>query len=191
MLNEFAPHGLPAARGTVQEPWASILIALWRMGLGALIGQALLLVSTKRRDTDQPRRALIEYFYVYGKKYAYGDPNAPWAKDLAADPHVTLQSPLGIERAAARRVNEDEVIEIFTTLMDNRPALAQRILQSLDVQAFPQDLVGHIDRLHLLAFDATAEPTPAPLEADLRWVPPLVGVAWLLGRLAGNGPSRD
>lgn len=191
MLNEFAPRGLPAARGTVQEPWASILIALWRMGLGALIGQALLLVTTKRRDTGQPRRALIEYFYVYGKKYVYGDPNAPWSKDLAADPHVTLQSPLGIERAVARRVNEDEVIEIFSALMDNRPALAQRILQSLDVQAFPEDLVGHIDRLHLLAFDPIAAPTPAPLEADLRWVPPLLGLAWLLGRLSGRGPSRD
>ncbi|MCC7208993.1 MAG: nitroreductase family deazaflavin-dependent oxidoreductase [Anaerolineae bacterium] len=191
MLNEFAPRGLPAARGTVQEPWSSILIALWRMGFGALIGQALLLLSTKRRDTGQPRRAVVEYFYVYGKKYVYSDPNAEWSKDVAADPHVTLQSPLGIERAAARRINEDEVIEIFTTLMDNRPALAQRILQALDVQSFPKDLVGHIDRLHLLAFDATAEPTPAPLDADLRWVPPLTALAWLLGRLSGRGSSRD
>lgn len=191
MLNQFAPRGLPEVRGTVQEPWASILIALWRMGLGAFIGQALLLITTKHRDTGQPHRALIEYFYVYGKKYVYSDPNVPWSKDLAHDPHVTLQSPLGIERAVARRINKDEVIEIFTTLMDNRPAFAQRILQSLDVQSFPKDLVGHIDRLHLLAFDATSEPTPAPLEADLRWVPPLLGVAWLFGRITGRGPYRD
>lgn len=187
MLNEFIPsRAMFVVQGTVPAPLSSALIAMWRMGFGPIIGQALMLITTTGKTHNQPRRALVEYFFVYGKKYVYADPNADWYRDVMADPHLTLQTPLGTERVVARRINEDEVMEIFVTLMNNRPAMAQRILNALHVQAFPDDLVGNIDRLHLLTFDPTDDPTPPPLEVDLKWVPPLVAAAWLLGRFGAR-----
>jgi hypothetical protein len=46
-----------------------------------------------------------------------------------------------------------------------------------------ETFLGEKERFIVLTFDPTDEPTPPPLEADLRWVWPVVGGLLALRRL--------
>lgn len=170
-------------------------IYLWRMGLGPLVGQLFMLVTTTGRRSGQSRRAVVEYFFVNGQKYVMADPEAQWYLNAQADPRLTIQTAFGTECARARRVTEEnELTAVFVTLMNNRPMMAQRIMQRVPMQSIPADLVANADKLTLVAFDPTSDPTPPPMEADLRWLTPLIvgGIvmSWVL-RLVVRRAARD
>ena len=51
----------------------------------------------------------------------------------------------------------------------------------MDIADSEADILAKKDRIYMLTFDPTDEPTPPPLEADLAWVWALVlGAYWLL-----------
>ncbi len=166
---------LPAELGDVP-------VFLWRMGLGSVVGQVFMLITTIGRQSGLPRRAAVEYFFVNGRKYVYGESGPQWYQDVLADPRATIQTAFGTERVSLRRVSEPgELTEVFATLLNNRPAFAARIFEEVGVQAFPEDLAANAERLHLLTFEPTDALTPPPLDVDMPWMLPVVLLGMLIG----------
>ncbi|MGC9358435.1 MAG: nitroreductase family deazaflavin-dependent oxidoreductase [Anaerolineae bacterium] len=163
----------------------------WRLGLGRILGHEFVLITTWGRRSGKPRRAVTEYHTLRGKIYvpsAYGA-KADWYRNLAQDPHVTVQTWQGPESLVAHRVTDDEELRAVYHLFrrTNRPMM-DWYLSSLGIDPEdPDDYVAKKDRVYIVRFDPTGEETPPPLEADLVWVWPVVaglllGV-WLATRL--------
>ncbi|MCC6973877.1 MAG: nitroreductase family deazaflavin-dependent oxidoreductase [Anaerolineae bacterium] len=174
-----------ALRSLIPPEAAQLPILLWRLGLGKLIGQVLMLISTTGRRSGLVRRAAPEYFYVNGKKYVLADPEAQWYQNVQANPAATVQTAYGTETVIVRRVTDrEELTAVFVTLLHNRPTTANSISRDLGVQSVEDDLAANTERLPLVTFDHTDLPTPPPLEADLRWALPVsIGVLYALWQL--------
>lgn len=160
---------------------------LWRLGLGPVVGRLIMVITTTGNKSKLPRRNMAEYYTLNGKKYtvcAYG-PKAAWYKNIQADPRVTVQTAAGTESMRAVRVTDDAELHQIIELFEQRNALLTGwYLESLDIQPDKSDLLLKKDRLYLLRFDPTGEPTPPGLEADLKWVWGVIGlIALLLGSL--------
>jgi len=165
-------------------------IFLWRLGLGPIVGRVFMLITTIGRKTGLPRRTVVEYHVLpeNGRKYApcaFG-PKAQYYRNIVADPHVTIQTADGTERMIATRVtDDDELVAVYELFRRRDPVVLNRYLDSLDIRPDPAEVVAKKDRIYWLRFDPTDEPTPPPLEADLKWV-------WLvvLAGLVGFGLGR-
>ncbi|HEX2913904.1 MAG TPA: nitroreductase family deazaflavin-dependent oxidoreductase [Chloroflexia bacterium] len=148
-------------------------LLLWRLGLGAIIGRLIVVITTTGWKSKQPRHNMAEYYRLDGKKYVvcgFG-PRAAWYKNIQADPHVTIQTSDGIEPAEVVRVREDEeLIRVYELFKAHNPLLTKWYLESLDIEPTHEDLLAKKDRTYWLRFDPTNEPTPPPLESDLKWV---------------------
>lgn len=148
-------------------------LLLWRLGLGPVMGRLFMLITQTGRKSGLPRRTLVEYHALGDRKYvvsAFGA-RAHWFRNIEADPHVTIQTAFGTQRVAARRVTrDDEVLEVYTLLMERNPVMMSWYLETLDITPTAEDVLKHKDRLHILTFERTDAPTPPPLEADLVWV---------------------
>ena len=76
------------------SPWEKFLVKLpilfWRLGLGPVTGQLFLVLTTTGRKSGLPRRTMVEYSRMSGKKYspcAFGE-RAHWYQNIIADPQV-------------------------------------------------------------------------------------------------------
>ncbi len=161
---------------------------LWRLGLGALVGQVWLLISTTGYKSGQVRRALSPYFFANGKKYVYADPDAPWYQNALQDPYCTIQSAYGTEPVKMERVTDQgELTAVIANLMHNRPTFAEQIFRKYNVQSVPEDLIALGDRLPLVTFSPTTEATPPAVETDMLWLPPAILIGLILGWRMGRG----
>ncbi len=166
------------------SPWHKLAfkapVHLWRLGLGFILGQKLLLITHIGRKSGLPRRTLVEYHMLDGHKYSPSGFGArsQWYKNVMANPHVTIQTAQGAESVTARRVTEDaEIRRVYDLFKQRNPVMLQWYLDALDIEDTPEDMIAKKDRLYFLTFDPTDEPTPPPQEADLKWV------WWVIGAL--------
>lgn len=155
-------------------------VQLWRLGLGPLMGQVMMMITHTGRKSGLPRRTLVEFHRLNGKKYApsgFGG-QSQWYRNIHADPHVTIQTSDGTEHAIATRVtNDEEILALLLDKMKNRPNgdwMLKLYLETLDIQPTPEDIIAKKDRIYWLRFDPTDEPTPPPLKADLVWIWPIL-----------------
>ncbi len=166
-----------------RQKWHKLLfkmpLILWRMGLGPLMGHYVLVLTTWGRKSGLPRHVMTEYHVMRGRIYvpcAFG-PKSQWYRNLAADPHVTVQTWQGAESMLAHRVTDDEELRAVYTLIRRRnPVMLHWYLESLGLPDDVAALVAHKDRVYIIRFDPTSEPTPPPLEVDLAWIWPV----WML-----------
>jgi hypothetical protein len=92
---------------------------------------------------------------------------ANWYKNILANPLVTIQTAWGTERVCARRITTIEDLREVWEVAEHSPIIQGVIkLTGLSWESF----VAQQDRYIILTFDPTDEPTPPPLQADLRWV---------------------
>jgi deazaflavin-dependent oxidoreductase (nitroreductase family) len=156
---------------------------LWRMGLGPIVGKLIMVITTTGNKSKLPRHNMAEYYTLDGRKYtvcAYGE-KAAWYKNIKADPRVTVQTAEGTQNMKAVRVTEDQELNRVVDLFMRRNAvLTTRYLESLGIKSDRSDMLTKKDRLYLLRFDPTDEPTPPGLEADLKWVWPVLGLVLVL-----------
>jgi deazaflavin-dependent oxidoreductase (nitroreductase family) len=156
---------------------------LWRMGLGFLIGRYIMVITTFGRKSGLPRSTGAEWHPLRGSKFVpvnYGE-RAQWYKNIQANPHVTIQTAHGTERVTARRITDDaELIEAYHVIQARNPMMTQWFLESKGIQDSEADILAHKDRIFLVTFDPTDEPTPPPLQADLVWVWAALIGGWLL-----------
>ena len=169
-------------------------LILWRLGLGPLLGHYLLVITTKGRKSGLPRHTMTEFHTLNGKIYApcaYGR-KAQWYKNIAADPHVTVQTWQGAERMIATRVTDDEeLLAVLQLVTRNNPVMLGWYLDSLGISPESEDIVAHKDRIYLIRFDPTDALTPVPLEVDLAWIWPVAMLVMLMLRRKHNPGNRS
>lgn len=145
-------------------------LLLWRLGLGPLVGRLFMIMTTTGRKSGRPRHTAIEYHTWRGRKYVLAAwPKSDWYRNLQADPHLTIQTAVGIECVIARRLTDDaELADVYEFAAAN--PLMRRFWQLLGVDMALEGFLAHKEQFHLLTFEPTAEPSPPPLTADLVWV---------------------
>jgi deazaflavin-dependent oxidoreductase (nitroreductase family) len=188
MSTEFQPVKLPYPSNPVVKQALKLPIPLYRMGLGFLVGRLFMVLTTTGRKSRLPRRTAIEFHAHKGRKYvfsAFGE-KADWYKNIQADPRVTIQTASGTEPMIARRITDDGKLAEAFELVASNPTM-RRWIQVIGFQLTLADFLAKKDSLYLVTFDPTNEPTPPPLEADLRWVwLVVVGLGILVHRMRGR-----
>jgi deazaflavin-dependent oxidoreductase (nitroreductase family) len=159
-------------------------VQLWRLGLGPLLGQLFVLITTTGRKSGLPRRTLTEFHRMNGRIYApsgFGR-RAQWYRNIEADPRVTIQTAVGAQSVVAVRVTDDQEILGLLRVMEKKDGKMMReiYLNALDIAYDDADILAKKDRIYWLRFDPTDEPTPPPLQADLLWVWPMLAVTGLI-----------
>jgi len=158
-------------------------VFLWRLGLGPVIGHALLILTTTGRNTGLLRRVALEYRTLHNKRYivnAYGDA-AQWYQNIQADPFVTIQTARGSESAKAAMVdNEVEILSILQEFKQYNPFFISWYLKLIGLEDDEQNLLENKERLCILRFDPINQLTPPALEVDLAWLWPLIILLKLL-----------
>lgn len=157
-------------------------ILLWRLGFGPVIGQIFMLITTTGRKSGLPRRTVIEYHEAEGRKYIMvAWENADWYRNILANPLITIQTASGTESVLARELTDDERGHAYDLMQGSRYFRVLEALIGFDLTR--EEFIRARDRFRLLTFDPTDQPTPPPLEADLRWVWPLLAAGLFAGRL--------
>jgi deazaflavin-dependent oxidoreductase (nitroreductase family) len=170
-------------------------LALWLLGLGPIIGRLFLVITVTGRKSGLPRRAVVEYHQLNGKKYiasGFGS-ESQWYKNLLADPLVTVQSSEGLESMWAVRVTDDDellaVIDLFSRA--DTPAFVNWYLRSFDIEPDEADILAKKERLQIIRLEPTNERTPPGLEVDLAWAwPAAILMLWALRFLPGRRGRR-
>ncbi len=163
----------------------------WRLGLGPLLGQILVVLTARGRKSGKPRRTVVEYLPLRGNLYvvaAYA-PRADWYQNIMAHPYVTAQTWQGAESLKATRVTEsNELCAVLEHYRRRNPVMVDWYLESLGLD--PQNIeevLAHREQIYILRLAPTAAATPPSLQPDLAWVWPvaLIGVlvVWRLLRL--------
>lgn len=151
-------------------------VALWRLGLGRLVGRSWMLLTTTGRTSGEPRRTPLTAHRLRGRLFAwnpYGE-RAHWYRNLLADPIVTIQSSEGAWTAKAVRLDDEaELTELYEVLRRFDGRGLRRYLADQGIADSAVDVVANMERLHVIRFEPTSQPGPQPLKADLSWV-------WLL-----------
>ncbi len=177
-----------------RDSWLRVVfkapLYLWRMGLGFLIGRYIMVITTTGRKSGLPRHTMAEWHPLGdGRKFVpvnYGE-RAQWYRNIAADPHVTIQTDEGTEQVVARRITDDaELLDAYHAIKQLNPMMVQWYLDSKEIEDSEADVLAKKDRIYMVTFEPTDEPTPPPLEADLGWVWLIVGMALLLLRRGGK-----
>ena len=180
-------HNPPAERG-VHRPYPQgnrafrrfqrMPLMLWRLGLGRVVGRRLMVLTTVGRTSGLTRHAMVAYYRVGGKKYTYSGfgPQADWFRNLESQPRVTIQTADGTESALAWRVTEpSELTRVLRVIQSSYPRSAAMLKQNWgDRPLTDEAIAADAYRFYLVAFDATEQPTPTPLDEDLRWALPVV-----------------
>jgi deazaflavin-dependent oxidoreductase (nitroreductase family) len=178
--------------------WARSVVRLplltWRLGLGPIIGKWLMVLTTRGRKSGLPRHVMVEYHVMNGRKYApsgFGA-MAQYYQNIMADPHVTIQTASGTERARAVRVTDGaELLALFELMkQEDPPFLVDSYLKSIGMDPATGNLLDYKDDIYVLRFEPTDEVTPAGLEVDLAWLWPAALIGLLSLRLVQALSSR-
>ena len=160
---------------------------MWRMGFGPVMGKIILILSQTGRKSGKARHTPLEYHTYQGQIYvvnAYGKHSA-WSKNLRADPRATLQMADGVHSMRAHFLETAEEYDHAYGLYEN-DAFVRAFLNMFGIHPTREEFINMRERFEMITFYPTDEPTPAPLEVDLKWVPPLALGALLLGYVIGK-----
>lgn len=147
-------------------------ILLYRMGLGGLVGRLFMIMTTTGRKSGLPRRTAIEFHEFNSRKYVLvGWTKSDWYQNLLANPLLTIQTASGVAPVRARRLTTDDELNEAWDFAE-RSRFMRALMKTAGGWITRESFLDQRDRFILLTFDPTVEPTPPPLEADLRWVLP-------------------
>ena len=170
------PYPSGAVRLAIRLP-----IALYRLGLGIVIGRAapIMILTTRGRRSGLPRHTALEYRQHGSKFYlvsVWGE-RAQWVQNLLADPDVTVQ--YGHRTYAARaRVVEDvgEAHRVAHLYRRQAPYLYDTVLAKVinEPSVNPRQAMETSDELTIIRLDRLPDAPPRipPLRSDLAWVLP-------------------
>lgn len=151
-------------------------LLLWRLGAGPLLRHRMLVLSTIGRRSGRVRHTMLEYSLLDGVHYiGSGWGMRPdWCRNLEANPRAVVQSRLGTLTVVARRAtSEAEFRRLYHSIRGASPVWDD-YLASHGVEDREDDFVAKRDRLVTWRLDpavASDGPEPAPLRADLAWIP--------------------
>jgi deazaflavin-dependent oxidoreductase (nitroreductase family) len=180
------PQPIPFPKNKIVKEIYRIPILLYRLGLGKIVGKAILIISTFGRKTGKVHRTPIEYYRHQGKLYVMsGFMDSPdWYQNLQANPHVTLNTDQGVMHAIARKPETEEEWRGAAGFFKNSPIaiiIAPGLVRKMDDPEFLEE----IKDWPVLTFDRTVEPCPPALETDLLWAWPIILLALALRIMLG------
>ncbi len=180
------PQPIPYPNNKVIKKFYRVPIILYRLGLGKLVGKAILIISTIGRKTGKVHRTPIEYFRHQGKVYVMsGFMDAPdWYQNLQADSHVTLNTDQGVQHAIAHKPETEEEWQGVTAFLTHSPVailVAPELVRKID----DPEIQKQIRKWPWLTFDPSDEPCPPALETDLLWAWPIILILLALRILIG------
>lgn len=159
-------------------------LALYRLGLGMVIGAAPIMVLTTRgRKSGLPRHTALEYRQHGSKFYVISGwgQRADWLQNLLADPNVTIQC--GQHTFAARaRVVEDagEANRVVQLYRKQLPYIYDTLLSKVsgETSVNPRRVMEVSDKLTIVRMDrlTDVQPSQPPLQPDLVWVLPVTAM---------------
>lgn len=158
---------------------------LWRMGLGSLFASKMLVLTSTGRKSGLPRSTMLEHTRYNGHYYVASGwgAKAQWYKNVLASPLVTVQTtPNHVIPARAVHVQDDDELQGLFDWMRRSP-IWESYAQSWGIDPHSiEDVIAKKDRLAIIRFDPTDEPTPPPVQADLvwMWIPMGLGIIVLL-----------
>lgn len=129
-----------------------LFVLAWKLGLGWLVGRRFILLTTTAGKDE--RRTGLRYAFAGGTFYVALDPEAPWARDLAAKPQALAQAAPGPRAVRARSIEDAGELEA-----------ARGILGA----------TGPV-----LALDGSGDRAPLMTGPDYAWVWPVAAVLWWL-----------
>ncbi len=177
------PQPIPYPNNPLIKSLYRLPIPLYRLGLGALIGKYILVVSTFGRKSGKIRRTPVEYHRHKGRIYVIsGFGNKPdWFQNLQKNPHAGLN--IGSQRfcAAAHKPETTAEWEGAMAFLKSSP-VAQLSEPGLAAQLEDGAVQEMIKNWPILIFEPSDDPCPPPLETDLAWAWPLILLAgaWIL-----------
>ncbi len=147
-----------------------------------------MVMTTIGRTSGQPRRTAIEFHEFKGRKYVFSGwgTKTDWYRNIAANPHITIQTWRGAESVLARRITSDaELAEAFEFAISN-PTM-RMVMKSVGFDLTLEQFLTQKERFTFVTFDQTDQPTPELLRADLACVWLILAlVCLILGYLASN-----
>ncbi len=166
---------LPYPGNTLVKKLFKTPIVLYRLGLGKLLGNYILILSTTGRETGKAHRTPVEYFFHEGQYFiisGFGD-QPDWYQNILADPRVTLQN--GYERVCvtARPPQSDQEWEAVRLYLTHSP-VGKLLKANYHEEQQGVNMLEQVKQWPALTFDPTDQPCPPPLEADLVWAWPLI-----------------
>jgi|LSQX01.2.fsa_nt_gb deazaflavin-dependent oxidoreductase (nitroreductase family) len=148
---------------------------LYRLGLGKLFGNYILILSTTGRHTGNVHRTPVEYFFHEDRFYiisGFGE-QPDWFQNIQSSPRVTVQNgyeTLCVRARPPQTKAEWQAIELYLTHSPVGKLLQARFRDKIE----DANTVEKIKGWPVLTFDPTDEPCPPPLMADLVWAWPLI-----------------
>ncbi|HBZ68458.1 MAG TPA: nitroreductase family deazaflavin-dependent oxidoreductase [Deltaproteobacteria bacterium] len=145
-LLEFAVPHSRKPRGLTLRLYR-LPIALYRLGLGGLLGSRFLLLEHRGRRSGQTRYAVLEVVrrdaatgaYIVGSGFGEG---SEWFLNLMADPHCHLQ--IGRRRFAvtARRLAQEESKRELLDYVRRHPRAAHAVVRIIGLDLNPSTPAG-------------------------------------------------
>lgn len=186
------PQPIPYPHNKIIKQLYRFTILLYRLGLGKLIGQYILIISTYGRKTGKVHRTPVEFHRHQGRIFVisgFGD-QPDWYRNLQADPHVTLNTDRGIINALARKPQGQHEWNAVLDYLRTSPITnlsQQDLINRLDDPA----VLKQIQQWPVITFDPANEEDPPPLTADLVWAWPLILLTAALNILITWLATRD
>ncbi|MBW7885766.1 MAG: nitroreductase family deazaflavin-dependent oxidoreductase [Caldilineaceae bacterium] len=106
---------------------------LYAVGLGPLIGQLVLLLTTTGRRTGRTRVTPLQYEEIDGTLYvaAARGPKADWFRNLMADPNVEVQIKARRFRGKAVPIRDpQQIADFLETRLQRHPKMVGAILRA-------------------------------------------------------------
>ncbi len=188
-----APLSIPYPSTPFMKALTKLPIVLFRLGLGPLIGRFCVLLTTTGRASGLPRTTAVRFYEHESHIYVisgWGN-RAQWMRNLEADPNLTIQTWRGAASVAARRVSGDDELGVVFDWMSATPVMA-RWMDALDIPFTREAFLAARDKITLITFDPTDQPTPPPVPVDLTWVWSVLGtlIGWLSRRGRASARSK-
>jgi hypothetical protein len=127
---------------------------------------------------------MLSYAPAGGKDYVcsgWGE-RSDWVKNILADPLVTVQVGRHQYTGKAYRVVD---VDEFTTVAEKMfltggDSHFQPWLESYDIRFKKKDMIAKRDRLFIIGFEPVEQEGPPSLQADLRWIWPILVIVILI-----------
>lgn len=166
-------------------------IYAFRAGMGWLLPNNFVLLTTIGRKSGEPRRVMLEFSQFDGVYYVSSGwgRKSQWYQNIQENANVTMQiarSGRTIFGKASFDVTEAEMRAIYLQML-NSPVI-DSYLASLGVEKTLEDVLAKRDRFNMVRIErTTAEKAPPPQRIDqLRvwWLVPIIAVFVMLNRLS-------
>jgi deazaflavin-dependent oxidoreductase (nitroreductase family) len=155
LYRRHEPGMITMAHKQLRPPDASIIKALYTVGLGRLIGRMILLLTTTGRKSGLPRVTPLQYEEIDGAWYvasAHGT-TADWFRNILANRHVQVRvKACHVHGLAEPITNPRQIADFLELRLQRHPTMIRAILRSEGLPAHPSraDLEAYARKLAMV-----------------------------------------